>query len=260
MTSNIRCHERESLLSLIYEEGDEAERQRLEAHARVCADCRRLLAALEGSRQALAAWVIEEPARPIVDRWALAAPRRRPWPAWLQAAAAVLLVGAGVGLANVQVRFTGEGIEVRTGWMRVGGDVDDQAAGARLHGASAPVGSAMPAGPSDAWRAELAALEQRLRRDLAPASAALSARPLPASAADAQLRRIRDLVDRTVRESERRQERVLAYRVQQLAREWDSLRRNDLLRTQQGFARIEDFAGQQQQMLNSVLVRVSQQR
>ena len=38
-------------------------------------------------------------------------------PAWAQAAAAVLLLGVAAGLANLDIRYDGEGLRVRTGWL-----------------------------------------------------------------------------------------------------------------------------------------------
>src|SRR5262249_50874358 len=123
--------------------------------------------------------------------------RRTAWmqiPAWAQVAAALLFLGVAAGLANLNVHYDGSGLTVRTGWM--------------------PLAPAVPAPAPEAARsdgvsrAELAALEQRLRGELrtlqtsAHALSADNAQP-PRGSADADLlRRVRALVD----ESEKRQQ------------------------------------------------------
>jgi hypothetical protein len=109
---------------------------------------------------------------------------------------------------------------------------------------------------------DLAALEQRLRAEMAalrttPASATASA---PQSGNNAQLlAQVRALID----ESEQRQQRELALRTSQLFRDVDLQRKVDLAQIQSKVGQIEGLAGaevrEQRQMLN-YLMRVSEQR
>ena len=108
----------------------------------------------------------------------------------------------------------------------------------------------------DAWRAELAALETRLRSELKsqPASAAVVADD------EALLKRVRVLMQ----ESERRQQSELALRVAEVAREAQVQRQADLVRIDRSLGVIQNRTGVEvmrtQQQLNSLAQRVSEQR
>ncbi len=245
--------DKELLVTYLYDECDAADRARVEAHAAACAACERELRALRDLREDLAQWapperplglrVIQEPSAPRAG-WR-AAPRR--YAAWGLAAAALLVVAASAGLANLDIRYGAQGLVVRTGWARGAPD-------------AAPSAAAATPAP---WRTDLAALERQLRREFSPARPAAGAAIVPASAPshnDADLmKRVRALLD----DSERRQQRELALRVAELVRDMDAQRRADLLRIQQGFGRLEGLTGaevaRQREMLN-YLVRVSSQR
>jgi hypothetical protein len=111
--------------------------------------------------------------------------------------------------------------------------------------------------------AALAALEERLRAEIAQirnASPAPAPAAAPRAAADAQLlARVRTLIE----ESEQRQQRELAFRTAQILRDVDSQRRVDLEQIQRTVGQIEGLTGaevrEQRQMLN-YLIRASQQR
>jgi hypothetical protein len=159
------------------------------------------------------------------------------------AAAAVLTLAAGAAVANLEVRYDDHGVTVRTGWRAP----------------AAP--EAVTPSPAAPWRADLVALEQRLRLDMAARPAAPVAATDRAAAARgdeaALLRRVSALVEA----SEQRQQRELALRVAQLVRDVSQQRRADWARIQQGFSRVEDVTSagvvQQREMLN-YLMRVSQ--
>jgi hypothetical protein len=121
-----------------------------------------------------------------------------------------------------------------------------------------------------AWRAELAAFEQRIRREISPSVShpveaslvtSTAAPPVVTLQAGSQadlLRQVRELVEA----SERKQQQELALRMAQLARDVDVQRRADLLRIEQGFGQIEGQTGAaiaQQREWMSQLVRVSSQ-
>jgi hypothetical protein len=246
------------------------ERAAFEAHIPACARCCAELAAFAGVRASLEGWAPPEPAGLKTRVWnpargggrpnaEAASPERgapRKWwqemPLWAQAAAALLFLGAAAGVANVQVQYGAEGLRVRTGWS------------------GAQPGSAAPAGAPEAWRADLVALEERLRAELgqetaravAAATAAGTANAVSAAnAAPLQpelLRRIRALID----ESERRQQRELALRVGELMRDVNMQRQSDLARIDRNIGAIQNNTGremlrQRSDLLNYVTVRTS---
>ena len=91
------CNERERLIGFVYDETDARERAAIEAHLSECADCRSEIDGLKSVRQDLLAWSVPEhdpvwrplaPARPT--------PTWRDVPAWMLAAAAAVVLCAGV--------------------------------------------------------------------------------------------------------------------------------------------------------------------
>lgn len=252
MTINARCDDKDRLLAYLYDEATTAERQAVEDHLAACAACRRELQALRSVRGQLASWTPPEHElgfRIVRDEPVQMA---RPWwraPAWRLglAAAAVVVLAAGAAVANLEVRYDDRGVTVRTGWR-----------------SPAAADTAVTASAATPWRADLQALEQRLRADLAPApgGAAMltaSGQAVPARVLDeaALLRRVSGLVSA----SEERQQRELALRMADLIRDVDRQRRADWVRIQQGFGRLEEVTGagvvQQREMMNYVM-RVSQ--
>ena len=184
-------------------------------------------------------------------------------PAWAQVAAAMLCLGVGASIANLNVRYDANGLQVRTGWST--------AVPSPVAQTSQPVaGSAQDAVP---WRAELTALEQRLRADLRqppgsgspgnPAnSIANGAAPNPANVTSNEtLRRVRALVD----ESERRQQRELALRLAEAIRDINAQRQADLVRIDRNIGAMQNNTGremlrQRNEMLNYVSLRTASQR
>jgi hypothetical protein len=156
------------------------------------------------------------------------------------------VLGVAAGIANVEIRYDGAGLSVRTGWTE-----------------PAPA-------PGTASQQDLAALESRLREELRTVEAA-SAAPTPVAATvasasspdatDAEtLRRVRTLIT----ESERRQERELALRVAEVLRDVQAQRVSDLQRIDRSLGIIQSNTGvevmRQRQLLNNLAVRVSQQQ
>jgi len=91
----------EQLLDCLYDELDAAKANEIDTHLRDCDACRTQLASWRGVRNELGAWELPGPSRRIVVTSALPTTRA----AWLgrtlrAAAAAVLLVGTGYGLAR----------------------------------------------------------------------------------------------------------------------------------------------------------------
>jgi hypothetical protein len=236
------CLDKESLIAYLYDESDEAERQQVEGHLAGCASCAREVRDLRSVRSTLRQW---EPAGEALGfrlvRDAPTPETRRAWwrlPAWAQAIAAVMVLGAGAAIANLDVRYGSDGLVVRTGWQR------EQPA------RSAPIQASVPAA-SAPWRTDLSALERRLREEFAaPAPLRNAPAPVASSLSDEQLlARVRQIVQ----ESEQRQRRELGMRIAEVLRDVDVQRRADLVRVENGLGALENRTGlevaQQRQML-----------
>jgi hypothetical protein len=273
MTNDIMCGypgDREAtLMAYLYEDIAPADRAAFEQHLTTCARCRGELNGLVDVRAQLARWsppdlnlappgrrpsfVSEMPSlQPPRARWSLA----REIPRWAQIAAALVVVGVAAGLANLDVRYDGHSLSIRTGWSK--------STGQGLSSGN-PVS---PAVDSSASRAELVAIEQRLERlerlpsELraqvgAPSATAIARTP---SVGDAELmRRVRGLVD----ESARRQQTELALRLAEAVRDMNLQRQADLRRIDQNLGMFQDKTGvevlRNRQKLDYILQRVSQQ-
>lgn len=266
------CEDKDTLIDYLYGELDAEGRRVFEGHLRTCIACAREVEALRGVREDLATWLPPEAelgftiaeaadtsAAPIAAAAATVLhPPQWAWssvPAWARAAAAILVVGAGLGLANVQVRSTADGLRVSTGWMTPAPPVTAASSAAPVAADANPTSTA-------AWRPELAALEGDLRKEMqalrATAPGAVPVTAARSSGADDQalLRRVQALIE----DSERRQEKSLAIRMGQFGRDLEMQRRVDLARVEQGFGRFEGRTAadlvRQRQMID-YLVRVS---
>jgi hypothetical protein len=266
-----RCDDKEGLVAYLYGEIDTVAGRRVEEHLRVCAACAAEIEGLGFVRQSLGSWV-----PPEADLGLMAAPRAelaemaaaprgevrgsRFWPfpaqqSWmLQAAAAVLVLAAGVSVANLRISYGADGLVVTTGWMA-------PAAPAASTGTIAPAaGPVAPVQASDEWRPALAALAAELRNEIRtsrdqPGPVSASA---PRGTDDQSMRRIAELIQ----ESERRQQRELALRLTQFGRDIEVQRRTDNRRNFQAIGQFEGLAGaeiaRQRQMMDYIM-RVSAQ-
>ncbi len=305
MTTTTICPDKDTLVACLYDEATPAERERFETHLAGCAACRDELDALTRVRADLTFWQAPEPSVPV--RLVADVPPPSPW-AWIRtpafglAAAAMLVVGFAAGLARIEVRHDAAGWTLRTGW---GASSTGDAAGLAARGQTPGGAAAEPASttaastrgdasvPLDApssvappaalavsdtaafpgeaaWRAELAALESRLREELATRDAALAragdtgasttrgSGPMLVALTPEMRRQIQTMID----ESEVRQQRNLALRVAEVTRDFDLARRSDLLRIQQGLGRVEGRseaeAARTRDLMNYIM-RVSQQ-
>jgi len=244
MMSTFTCDDKPTLIAYLYGEVDAATRHRVDAHLATCERCAAEVTALGDVRAELALWgapdaelgfaitrTSEPPSAQVLRpaRW---------WttvPAWAQAAAAVLVIAAGAGIANLQIRSGPDGFSVSTGWMR-------QAAPA-----SAPVQDT-----NEEWRTALVALEQQLRTEIRSTHETTAVRAAAPSADEATIRRVQQLIAA----SEERQERELSLRLTQLAVDTNMQRRADLQRITQSFGQFDEQILRQRQMLNNVM-RVS---
>jgi hypothetical protein len=279
MSEMVRCDDKNLLIAYLYDEVDPRERRLVEDHLRTCAACAGELGALRGVREELSAW-----APPVREFGFAVVPTRRPggaagperrageaephprgldgsahslasrWrelPAWAQAVAAIFVLAAGAGAANLHIRSGPDGLSVTTGWMSrsavsaVSAAADTPAGGRE----AAPVGAA-----SDDWRPALAALESRMRGELQALRQAGAARPVTTTAPgnELTLRRVQALID----ESAKRQQQELALRLTQFSRDMELQRVADLRRIERSMGEVGLAGAEVRQMMN-YLRRVS---
>ncbi|HEX6163683.1 MAG TPA: zf-HC2 domain-containing protein, partial [Vicinamibacterales bacterium] len=243
-----RCDDKQTLIAYVYGEIDHETRQAVDAHLASCEPCAAEVTALGGVRSGIGLWMppdVELDFTIVKKSQLPAAAVLRParwWqavPAWAQAAAAVLVVAAGLSIANVQVRSTAEGFSVSTGWMT----------------APAPQAVSEPVdGAAVERRVEqaLASLEQQLRSEIRSAREQ-DTRAASASSVDAAtIRRVQQLIA----DAEQRHERELALRFVEFTRDINMQRRADLANIGRGMVDYGEQLHRQRQTINN-LIRVS---
>jgi hypothetical protein len=262
-----RCPSKDELVTALYGESTPEARQHLDRHLDACVACRDEYASMGALRLALQEW--EAPALPSHVRVVYepppdeaAAPRAAVVvagpPRWWAsrgvaraalAAAATLVLGLSAGLANLDITVGPQGLSLKTGR----GHQEAGAGAAQPGGGAGEVLTSLPepeAGPDVAlagapapgpaeWESALAALERRLRAEM---DARVVAAPGPTVALassragdQALLRQVQALIDA----AETRQQRNLAQRVTELAREFDVQRKTDLVTIQHGLGQLE---------------------
>jgi len=265
----------EVIVAFLYDDPDASleERSRFETHLLTCARCQADVASLRGVRTHLARWSPPEPAfasgSPLFNPQS--AVRNPHWwsamPVWAQVAAALLFLGVSAGIANLDIRYDQSGLSVRTGWSNRAGAPTvaasaDQSGPAEVARGSAPAAAAP-------WRADIAALEQQLKGEIRAAQTSTTGgspaavRTVAASASDADvIRRVRALVE----ESEKRQQRELALRVAELARDVTAQRQADLVKIDRTLGVVQNNVGievmKNRQQINQMdlLYRASQRQ
>jgi len=238
MSETFTCGDHGALMSYLYDECTPAERRAVLAHAAICSACAEELAALGAAREQLAAWtppeaqlgfriVADTPPANVLrpSRW-----WQTPMPAWAQAAAAALIFTTGVTLGALRATTAPP--------------------------ASPSTATRVAATGASVTRADLAALEQRVRAEMTQARTV--SQPSAATPGEARvLERVRAMID----ESEQRQRRELALRTAEMVRDFDAQRNDDLVRIERTLGQMDGTTGaevaQQRQMLN-YLMRVSQ--
>jgi hypothetical protein len=251
----------ETIVGFLYDELDAGQRRDFNAHLLTCTVCRDEVAGLRAVRTQLTRW--EPPALTSLQSPVPATSRPAWWqavPAWAQVAAALLFLGVSAGIANLDVRYDQNGLNITTGWSRPASSLASDRQGGGQPAPAKLVTDQSPAGTP--WRADLAALERQLRTELrasqasSPAAQAVHA----ASSSDAEtLRRVRVLLD----ESERRQQRELALRIAEVVRDVDTQRKADLRNIDHTLGLVRNDLGvevmKQRQSLN-LLYRASQRQ
>jgi Putative zinc-finger len=255
MSMKFTCDDKATLVAYLYGEIEPQARQAVDDHLAQCAACAAEVTALGGVRSELGLWappeveldfqVVKKPGKKSQASPSNVLRPARWWntaPLWAQAAAAVLVVAAGLSIANVQIKSGPEGFTVSTGWM----SIDSSRTSA------APAALAQDTQAGEAWRTALISLEQQLRTEIRSARDGQSRVASRDAVDEATIRRVQQLIG----EAEQRQERALATRFVEFASDMNMQRRADLMKISQGF---EDYNGQllrQRQMINNV-IRVS---
>ena len=248
MNESFQCGNVDALMGYLYDEASPDQQRAVALHLARCAACAAEVDALNATRQELDTWrppamalgfriAVPEPVAPI----AVAPWWQRPMPAWMQAAAAVVVFAAGLaaGTARQAPSVAVSGAESRT--------------------TPPVVATAGPASSNTVSRSELASLEQRLRTEM-NALRNVAAPKVEAAAGndEAVVRRVQALVQ----ESEQRQRRELVLRTAELFRDFEMQRRQDMVNVQQSIRQVEGITGaefrQQREMWNELTNRVSQ--
>jgi anti-sigma factor RsiW len=239
------CDDKSLLTGYLYGECDPAERQIVEEHLAACASCASELEQLRGVRVALREWAPPEQAlgfrlvRDGADTGRVIRPRLARWmparlPAWAQAAAAVLVIALGAGIANLDLRVGN--VAIRTGWHQV---------------VQAPAPQAQAQAGVTVSRADLDALAQQLRQEIAsvspaaaPAVGGSTAAVRNVSASSTRLapddfRRVQTIVDDMERRKQHEFDQQLAERFLRFTRDMNSQRAADLRVIQQGLSQMD---------------------
>jgi hypothetical protein len=255
MSETFTCGDHGALVSYLYHECAPNERRAISAHVAICRECAEELTSLGATREQLATWtppeaqlgfriVSDSPSSNVLrpSRW-----WQKPMPAWAQAAAAALIFATGVTLGALR-GVTSPSDRGPTGPV------------AKQVNATTPA-----ANTTSVTKADLAALEQRLRSELSEGrstsstvSTSNTSGPAAAAPADARLlERVRAMIQ----DSEQRQQRELVLRTAEVVRDFDAQRKDDLSRIERTMGQMDGTTGvevaQQRQMLN-YLMRVSQ--
>lgn len=260
------CETEELIVGYVYDELSTDERTELEQHLATCGACRVEIEELRATRGCLESWTPPQPdlGFRVIRGGSAPAPAlpRRPRlvPAFAFAAAAVIVLAAAAAIANVEIRYGGDGMTVRTGWART--DVPG-AARPDVALVSSPARPAPPA-PADAAGA-FAALDRRLR-EIETALSAPAQQPGGVRLASGQrmtdaemLARVRQIVS----DAEARQETAVAQLLLQVVRDFDQQRRADIALIQQGLGQYQGLTNaeiaQNREMVNQ-LVRAATTR
>lgn len=248
MSLMFSCDDKATLVAYLYDEIDAPDRKRVDEHLRQCAECAAEVRALSGVRSELTQWaapaaelgftIIQKAADQPPAGTVLRPPQwRNTVPVWAQAVAAILVLAVSAAIANVQVKSGPDGFVVSTGWMAPAASP-----------ATAPTSVATA---DEQWKPALIALEQQLRHEIRATRETGTVRAASRSSDtdDAAVRRVAQLLE----ESEARQNRELALRVTQLARDMDIQRRADLLRVEQAIGHTGVEMAKQRQTLNYVI-------
>lgn len=246
MSNQFTCDDKQTLIAYLYGEVEASTRKAIDDHLAACAACASEVTALGDVRSELGLWIPPDAELDfkIVKRSdAPASNVLRParwWssvPAWAQAAAAVFVLAAGLGIANVQVKSGPDGFVVSTGWM---------------HQPAAVAQTQAPA--NEDWKPALTALEQNLRSEIKATRE--PAAPVPVASRggvdDATVRRVQQLIA----DAEQRHNREIATRLIDLQRDMTMQRRADMQNISRVVGSYDEQLLRQRQYMNN-MIRVS---
>ena len=237
------CDRKEQLIAFLYDELGTSDARSFQQHLGACPECRTELAELRSTRGQIAAWTPPEPDLGFhIVRGAAAPPPARTFrisPAWGLAAAALLLVAVGAAIANLEVRVGRDGLVVRTGWNRPSAVTAARADGAALDNVD--------------WKQQAQQLDRRLRELEQAAARGQSVQTASAAGmTDEQVQRVREMLG----QSETRQQRALAARLNEITREFDAQRRIDLAAIDQGMTRLQNTSGAEVRQYRDLIQRM----
>jgi hypothetical protein len=248
MSIQFTCDDKQTLIAYLYGDIEPAARQVVDAHLARCRECADEVTALGHVRSELRLWVPPnaELDFTIVQKSALPGSNvlrpARWWdtvPVWAQAAAAVLVLAAGAGIANLQVKSGPDGFVVSTGWMPFDSSTTSSARGALV---------AQDTQPDEAWKPALVALEQQLRNEIKSTRDPVTRVASRGTADEATVRRVQQLIN----EAEQRQQRELAARLIDLTRDINMQRRADMQSISRVVGSYDEQLLRQRQMINNV--------
>ena len=244
MSIQFTCDDKQTLIAYLYGEIEPAVRNAVDAHLAQCSACAAEVTALGDVRSELGLWVPPhaELDFAIVKKSELPASNvlrpARWWntvPVWAQAAAAILVLAAGAGIANLQVQSGPDGFSVSTGWMRT-------------PAVGAPEIREAAARDAEAWKPALVALEQQLRSEIRTTREQATPVAARGPADEATVRRVQQLLA----ESEQRYQRELAARFIDFTRDINMQRRADMQSISRIVGSYDERLMQQRQMINNV--------
>ena len=243
MSIKFTCDDKATLISYVYGEIDHDARQAVDAHLASCEACAAEVTALGGVRSGIGLWMPPDVELDftIVKKSELPANVLRParwWstvPAWAQAAAAMLVLAAGLSIANLQIKSGPEGFTVTTGW---------------LSQPQQPALSEPFDGKAVEQRVEraLVSLEQQLRSEIRSAREPESRAASAAAVDAATIRRVQQLIA----DAEQRQQRQIALRFVELTRDINMQRTADMRTITRGLVSYDEQLQRQRQMINNV--------
>ena len=241
MSETFECGDKGALVAYLYDECEPEVRAAIASHLTRCATCANEIDGLGWTRKQLEVWTPQVPELGFQLPVPVAQPRlpwwRAPLPAWAQAAAALVIFGAGlsIGLARGPAPVTPQPLSTRA--------------------AAVPV-------TNNASQTDLAQLEQRLKTEMSQIRAAVSTpAPQRVVASDDIMKKVEELVT----QSEERQRREFTLRSVELARDIEAQRRIDLAPGREAVAQFQGVTGteirQQREAIDRInnFIRVSQQ-
>jgi hypothetical protein len=229
----------ETLVSYAYDELDAFEKKAFALHLSSCDICLAEATGFVELRDQLATWSPPDLVGTAVRPQPSAAASQRRWlemPAWMQVAAAVLVLGVSAGAANLRIDIGSRGISMRTGWL----DTSPKAA------------------PDAALvtREELATVRREFQGALASIGRQAPALVVPAHASEDDVIRHARLL---IADSEKRQQSELALRLADLRQDISIQRQVDMTKVQQQLSYIDRSAYvANQRTINSLNSRLAQ--